>query len=116
MIYSVEFRREVVSRVRAGESQKEVAEKFHIAVGTVSKWCRRDRAGLDLKDSPPKRSFKKIDPVKLKTYVAENPDDYLSEIAKEFGCCNSAIHKALCRLEITRKKRPKSMRNRIRKR
>lgn len=54
--------------------------------------------------TPLKRSFKKIDPEKLKKYVEEHPDDTQEEMAKEFNCCNQSISKALKRHRITRKK------------
>lgn len=50
------------------------------------------------------RSFRKIDPEKLHSYVAEYPQAYQSEMAKEFQCSESGIRNALKRLKITRKK------------
>ena len=61
------------------------------------------------------RSFRKIDPEKLKAYVAEHPDAYQSEMAKAFGCSESGIRDALRRYKITRKKRQPTIRSRIRK-
>ncbi len=58
----------------------------------------------NLKAKIPKRSFKKIDPEKLKAYVKEHPYAYQNEMAKEFKCMPEAIRKALKRLKITRKK------------
>ena len=37
----------------------------------------------------------------------EHPDAYLRKIAEAFKCCQTAIRKALKRLKITRKKRPR---------
>ena len=36
--------------------------------------------------------------------MQEHPDAYPSEIAKDFGCCETAVRKAFERLGITRKK------------
>jgi hypothetical protein len=58
-----------------------------------------------LEDKKPLRTFKKLDPEKLKAYVAEHPDAYLQEIGDAFGCSDTAVMKALKRLGITRKKR-----------
>ena len=58
----------------------------------------------DLFDKPLNRSFKKIDPVKLETYVKEHPNATQQEIADEFHCSNQAVSKALKRLGVTRKK------------
>lgn len=43
-------------------------------------------------------------PEKLKTYVAEYPDNTQEEVSVVFGCCPQAISKAYKRLGITRKK------------
>jgi len=55
----------------------------------------------DLSNKPLHRGFKKIDPEKLKTYVAEHPDDTQEEVSVVFGCCPQAISKAYKRLGIT---------------
>ena len=64
---------------------------------------------------PLNRSFKKIDPEKLKAYIAEHPDDTQQEVATVFGCCNQAISQAYRRLGITRKKRHSVIKNRAKK-
>jgi len=58
----------------------------------------------DLKTKVPNHPFKKINPDKLRACVAQHPDAYQKEIAQEFGCSQSAAHKALKRLKITQKK------------
>ena len=58
----------------------------------------------DLSVKPLNRGFKKIDPEKLKAYVAEHPDDTQEEVSVVFGCCPQAVSKAYKRLGITRKK------------
>jgi len=50
------------------------------------------------------RGFRKIDPEKLKAYVAVHTDAYQSEMAEAFGCSESGIRDALRRNKITRKK------------
>ena len=65
-----------------------------------------------LEKKPVKRSFRKIDPEKLCSYVDKHPDAYQSEMAKEFHCSESGIRDALKRLNITRKKRPPAIRSR----
>ena len=61
------------------------------------------------------RSFRKIDPEKLKAYVAEHPDAYQTEMAEAFGCSESGIRDALRRHKITRKKRQPAIRGRTSK-
>jgi len=69
----------------------------------------------DLSNKPLHRGFKKIDPEKLKAYVAEHPDDTQEEVALVFGCCNQAVSQAYRRLGITRKKRRSAIKNKIQK-
>ena len=69
----------------------------------------------DLEKKELHRSFRKIDPEKLKAYVAEHPDAYQSEMAEALGCSESGIRDALRRYKITRKKRQSATRSRIRK-
>ena len=49
-------------------------------------------------------TWKKIDPMKLRQYIEDNPDAYLREIAAAVDCSIHAIEKALARLKISRKK------------
>ena len=58
----------------------------------------------DLSDKPLNRGFKKIDPEKLKAYVAEHPDDTREEVSIVFGGYPQTVSKAYKRLGITRKK------------
>jgi len=58
----------------------------------------------NLEDKKPCHIFKKPNPEKLKAYVKEHPDAYLKEICEVLGCSDTAVMKALRRLEITRKK------------
>lgn len=51
----------------------------------------------------------------IKAFVKENPDAYLNEIASHFNFTTPAIHAALKRLNITRKKSPRSIKSDVRK-
>ncbi|MBR1485799.1 MAG: hypothetical protein IJ597_00905 [Synergistaceae bacterium] len=66
-----------------------------------------------LKKHSVRRSFRKIAPEKLKEYVQAKPDAYLREIAVMFDCSSTAIRKSLKKLNITRKKRPRAIMNKI---
>ena len=59
------------------------------------------------------RSFRKIDPEKLKAYVAKHPDAYWWEMAEAFGCSENGLQDSLRRHKIIRKKRRLAPRNRI---
>lgn len=75
------------------------------------KWENQLKEEGNLKKHPIKRSFRKIDPEKLKEYVRANPDAYLREIADVFNCSSTAVRKSLKKLNITRKKRPLTIMN-----
>ena len=82
----------------------ETGKIFGVSATSIERWVNRYKATGSVANKPLNRSFKKIDPVVLRTYVKEHPDDTQKEMAVAFGCCNQAISKALKRLNITRKK------------
>jgi len=95
--------RERTIEYRQEHTLEETSWTFKVSISTIRKWEKLKEKG-DLKAKVAKRSFKKIDPDKLKEYVAQHPDSYQKEMTQEFGCSQSAIQKALKRLKITRKK------------
>ena len=105
MAYSEDFRIKVNEYLDAGHTQRDARDTFRISLATINSWRKRYVETGEVKDNPPNRSFRKVDPAKLKVYVAEHPDAYLQEIADDFGCTEGAIRKAFKRLGITRKKR-----------
>ena len=100
---------------KAGKSYEDTGKVFGVSASTVHRWVRQYEETGDLSNKPLNRSFKKIDPEKLKAYVAEHPDDTQQEVATVFGCCNQAISQAYRRLGITRKKRHSVIKNRAKK-
>ena len=88
----------------SGDTLAETGKIFGVSAASVKRWVDRYEETGGVADKPLNRGFKKIDPVKLRTYVKEHPDDTQQEIADAFGCCNQAVSKALKRLNITRKK------------
>lgn len=105
MSYSKDLRERVVKYRLEGHALKETSSVFRVGQSTIMKWVKKYQETGDLSNKPLNRSFKKIDPEKLKAYIGEHPDAYQKEIAEAFGCSATAIGKALKRLGITRKKR-----------
>ena len=105
MAYSVDFRKKAIEFLERSHSQREAAWLFGISVSAVNKWHQQYRRTGELKDKPPQRSFRKLNPEKLMIYVNEHPDAYLKETGEVFGCSDTAVRKAFKRLGITRKKR-----------
>ncbi len=113
MSYPVKYRERVVEYRQEGHTLEETRKVFKVAVSTIREWERRLKEKGSLAPDTPERCFKKIDPEKLKAYLSEHPDAYQWEMAKEFGCVQSAIQQSLKKLGITRKKRQSATRNRI---
>ena len=113
MAYSEDYRKRVIAYREEGHTFRETHEVFKVAVDTIQKWEKRLREEGTLSKKPVKRSFRKVDPEKLKLYFADHPDAYLLEAAAEFGCCETAITNACRKLKITRKKRPRVIRSKI---
>lgn len=112
MSYPVKYRERVIEYRQEGHTLEETSKVFKVAISTIRKWENQLKERGNLTPKVPKRSFKKIDPSKLKEYVAQHPDANQREIAREFGCALSAVQKALKRLKITRKKRLRNTRSR----
>lgn len=115
MSYSKDLRERVVKYHLSGHTIKETCEVFGVGNYAVSQWVKKYKETGDLSNKPLNRGFKKIDPEKLRAYVAEHPDAYQKEMAEVFGCTDTAIGKALKRLGITRKKRRNAIMSKRRK-
>ncbi len=70
---------------------------FKVSKLTIQKWEKQLKETGNLEKKDLHRSFRKIDPEKLKAYVAAHPDAYQSEMAETFGCSESGIRDALRR-------------------
>jgi len=104
MAYDIKFRKRTIEYKKEGHSIEQTSKTFGIGTTTVKRWLQKSKEG-DLSDSKPNRTFKKIDPEKLKEYVKQHPDAYQYEMAEHFNCSPKAIWQALRKHGITRKKR-----------
>jgi len=105
MGYDKKFREMVMSHVDAGKSQEEVRKMFNLGANTISQWKKLRAETGSLSNRELKRSWRKIDPEKLKTDVKERPDDFDEERAARFGCSRQGIESARKKHKLTRKKR-----------
>lgn len=105
MSYDNKFKKRVLAFLDKGHSQQETSVVFGIGTTTIKEWRKRSAAGTLFDINVRRRQPKKIHPDQLQAYISSHPDAYLSEIASEFGCSSPAVHKALKKLGITRKKR-----------
>jgi transposase len=84
---------------------KETVEAFGISRHALTSWQTRYYETGNLANKPLNRTWRKIDPEKLRADVAAYPDAFYDERAARFGCSGEAIRQALQKLKITRKKR-----------
>jgi transposase len=105
MAYSVDFRRCVLENLESGKTWDEVVSIFSISRSTLSSWIRLSKEKGSLEDNP-RTAYKvrKIDSQALINVLEKTSDATLKELAHEFNCKPSAIHKRLKKLDITRKK------------
>lgn len=112
MSYPEKYRERTIEYRQEGHTLEETSQTFKVSISTIRKWEKQWKEKGDLRPKVPTRKYKKINPEELISYMAEHPDAYQKEIAREFGCCQSAVHGALKRLKISRKKKRQHMRNR----
>lgn len=105
MSYSIDLRKKVIEFVEAGGSIIEGARIFGISRRTIYNWIRKKQDVGSLKDKPPKRPWKKLDPQALMTLLDTHPDLTLKEYGRHFGMKASSMFNAFKQLKITRKKR-----------
>ncbi len=115
MSYPTKYRERTIEYRQAGHTLEETHQTFKVSRSTIQEWEKQLKETGDLEKKELHRGFRKIDPEKLKAYVAEHPDAYQSEMAQAFGCSASGIRNALQRYGITRKKRQPATKSRIRK-
>lgn len=104
MTYSIDFREQVLSHIDSGASIESTSALFSIGTTTIKNWKRLKSTTGQLAGSGRPPTPYKIDSDKLRAYVKEHPDAFLNEIAHHFNVTSPAIHAALKRLKITRKK------------
>jgi transposase len=104
MAYSIDFIKRAVSYKQEGHTFAQLREAFDIPSATFYDWENKLNNGyFDI--SIKRERHRKIDKEALKQAVAEKPDAFLKEYAEQFNCTPTAIHYALEKLTITRKKR-----------
>ena len=105
MSYEKRYKERAVGYKIERHTLEETSKIFKVGTTALKEWIKAYKAGGDLSRKPLKRSSKKICPKKLVEYVRKEPGAYQSEIAKEFGCNQSAVSQAMKKQKITRKKR-----------
>jgi len=105
MAYSKDLRERIIAYLNEGHSQEETRIIYKVGVSTMKRWMALLSETGSLEKRPLERSPRKFETEKLKTYIEENPNALLKEIAQQFGGTATGAFHALNREKITRKKR-----------
>ncbi|MCI8525910.1 MAG: hypothetical protein HFF17_08305 [Oscillospiraceae bacterium] len=80
MSYSKDYRERTIEYRQAGHSLEATHQVFKVSRSTIQKWEKQQKETGDSGKKELHRSFRKIDPEKLKAYVAEHPAAYQEAI------------------------------------
>ncbi|RSJ02258.1 Transposase [Streptococcus mitis] len=111
--YSIDFRKKVLSYCE--RTITEESHFFQISRNTIYGWLKLKEKTGELNHQVKGTKPRKVDRYRLKNYLTDNPDAYLTEIATEFGCHPTTIHYDLKAMGYTRKKRTKPTMNKPQK-
>ena len=101
MTHPVSFRRHVLSiREKEGLTFAQTSRRFSVGIASLVRWNKQLEPKAVREGRP-----RKIDLDELAKDVEAHPSSYLYERAERFGVCASAIHEALGRAGISRKKK-----------
>ena len=82
MSYSKKYWERTIEYRQSGYTLEKTHRTFKVSRSTIQKWEKHLKETGDWGKKELNRGFRKIDLEKLKTYVAEHPDAYQSEMAK----------------------------------
>ena len=105
MACSIDFRKKVLAYCDRTGSITEASQVFQISRNTIYGSLKLKEKTGDLNHQVKGTKPRKLDRDRLKNYLTDNPDAYLTEIASEFGCHPTTIHYALKAMDYTRKKK-----------
>ncbi|MCF7521605.1 IS630 transposase-related protein [Neisseria sp. ZJ106] len=100
MTYSTDFRKPAPAKLKQGLSIRKAAKELGIGSDTLFRWTKNPIPKTYPKDRKPFKITKEA----LFLDVEQYPDAYCYERAERFNCSTSAIHKALQKYGISRKK------------
>ena len=115
MAYSLDMRKRALELLGENNTKETVSKMLGVSRTTLLRWEQRSAKGELAASYPKKRGGFRVNDQKLKEYVAKNPDAYQAEIADAIGAKENTVCRALKRLNISRKKRHRSIGNEIQK-
>ena len=115
MAYSLDMRQRALELIQEGKNKTEISRMLGVSRISILRWSKRASRGEVRATYPKKRGGFRVDDEKLKAYVAQNPDADQAEIAEAIGAKENTVCRALKRLKISRKKRPRSTKKGMKK-
>jgi len=100
MTYSVDLREAAISYIKNGGSKVGACRIFGCTRNTLYRWLKMD----DLRPKKHGSRHRKIDMEALRRHVEEDGDMFLHDRAKVFNVSTSAMHYALKRLGVVKKR------------
>ena len=111
MAYSKDLRVRVIAYLKEGHTQEETRKIYKVGTTTIKNWVALLSETGSLEKRPLDRSPRIYETEKLNTYIEENPNALLKDVAAEFGGSITGAFHALNREKITFKKKRFSTRN-----
>jgi transposase len=105
MAYSIDLRSRVIDYINKGNTQKKASEIFKVGTSTITRWLALLSETGSLEKRPLNRIAPKFESEKLNSYIEENPDAILRDVAEKFGGSITGAFHALKREKITIKKK-----------
>jgi len=105
MAYSKDLRERVITYLKAGHTQKETSSIFNVGTTTIKNWLSLLSETGSLEKRTLEREASIFEAEKLNTYIKENPNALLKDVAAHFGGSVTGAFYALEREKITLKKR-----------
>lgn len=100
MTYSIDLREAALSYINNGGSRVEASRLFGCTRNTLHRWSKMD----DLRPKQHGSRQRKIDMKALRRHVEGDSDMFLHDRAKVFNVSTSAMHYAMKRLGIVKKR------------
>jgi len=105
MAYSIDLRSRVIDFIEKGHTQEETGLIFNVGTATIKRWLLLLSETGSLEKRTLNRTAPKFKSEKINSYIEENPDALLKDVAQQFGGSISGAFYALEHEKITLKKR-----------
>jgi transposase len=95
----------VIEYINKGNTQEAASITFNVGTSTITRWLALLSETGSLEKRPLNRIAPKFESERIQSYIEENPDALLKDVAEHFGGSITGAFYALEREKITLKKR-----------